>query len=191
MLSGNRNFEARVHPQVRANYLASPLLVVAFALAGRMDIDLSSEPLGTGKDGRAGVPARHLAHADGGPGRDGRRRSSRSCSRNRYGAVFDGDETWQALDGPRGAAVTPGTRKSTYVQEPPFFMDLPPEPGAARGTSAAPGCWRVLGDSVTTDHISPAGSIPKDGPAGTLPDGARRRARWTGTPSAPGAATTK
>ena len=162
VLSGNRNFEARVHPQVRANYLASPLLVVAFALAGRVDIDLDRDPLGTGADGKAVYlkdiwpSPQELADAMAASLKP-------QLFRERYASVFEGDPVWQAL------AVPPGSRyawdqKSTYVQEPPFFQNLPPEPPPLQDIRGAR-VLAVLGDSVTTDHISPAGSIPKNGPA--------------------------
>ncbi len=162
VLSGNRNFEARVHPQVRANYLASPVLVVAFALAGRVDIDLNQEPLGTGKDGRPvflrdiwPTPAEVV---------DAMAKSLKpELFERRYAAVFEGDETWQRLEVPEGSRYA-WDKNSTYVQEPPFFLDLPAEPPPLRDISGAR-VLAVLGDSVTTDHISPAGSIPKNGPA--------------------------
>ncbi|MCI0687709.1 MAG: aconitase family protein, partial [Sporichthyaceae bacterium] len=162
VLSGNRNFEARVHPAVRANYLASPMLVVAFALAGRVDIDLVREPLGTGSDGR---PV-YLTDIWPTPAevRDQMAAALKpELFRNRYASVFDGDATWQALSVPDGSrfAWDPG---STYVQEPPFFVDLPAEPAPLHDIASAR-VLAVLGDSVTTDHISPAGSIPKNGPA--------------------------
>jgi aconitate hydratase len=162
VLSGNRNFEARVHPQVRANYLASPMLVVAFALAGRVDIDLSREPLGTGTDGR---PV-YLKDIWPSPAevRDAMASSLKpELFVRRYGAVFEGDETWQALKIPEGSRYA-WDPASTYVQEPPFFTDLPAEPLPLRDITDAR-VLAVLGDSVTTDHISPAGSIPKNGPA--------------------------
>jgi aconitate hydratase A / 2-methylisocitrate dehydratase len=162
VLSGNRNFEARVHPLVRANYLASPILVVAFALAGRVDMDLTREPLGAGRDGQpvylrdiwpsaeeiADLMARSLVPA---------------MFQKQYGSVFEGDEEWKDLAVPGGSRFA-WDPKSTYIQEPPFFIDLPTKPAPLQDISGA----RVLaslGDSVTTDHISPAGSIPKDGPA--------------------------
>jgi aconitate hydratase len=162
VLSGNRNFEARVHPQVRANYLASPMLVVAFALAGRVDVDLTPEALGTGKDGRPvflgdiwPTPAEI---------KDAMANSLKpELFARRYGAVFEGDETWRALQVPEGSRYA-WDPASTYVQEPPFFTDLPAEPGALTDIGNAR-VLAVLGDSVTTDHISPAGSIPKNGPA--------------------------
>jgi aconitate hydratase len=162
VLSGNRNFEARVHPAVRANYLASPMLVVAFALAGRVDIDLNREPLGTGKDGK---PV-YLKDLWPSPQeiRDTMAASLKpEMFRNRYASVFEGDETWQALAVPEGSRYAWDTA-STYVQEPPFFVNLPAEPPALNDIAGAR-VLAVLGDSVTTDHISPAGSIPKNGPA--------------------------
>jgi aconitate hydratase len=162
VLSGNRNFEARVHPAVRANYLASPMLVVAFALAGRVDIDLTREPLGTGGDGQpvylkdiwpSPAEIRETMAASLKP----------EMFRRRYGSVFEGDETWRALEVPEGSRYA-WDERSTYVQEPPFFRELPAEPPPLRDISGAR-VLAVLGDSVTTDHISPAGSIPKNGPA--------------------------
>jgi aconitate hydratase len=162
VLSGNRNFEARVHPQVRANYLASPMLVVAFALAGRVDIDLSREPLGIGKDGR---PV-HLEDIwpTAAEVRDTMAESLKpELFERRYGQVFEGDDTWRALSVPTGSRYA-WYPASTYVQEPPFFTDLPADPPPLRDITGAR-ALAVLGDSVTTDHISPAGSIPKNGPA--------------------------
>ncbi len=162
VLSGNRNFEARIHPQVRANYLGSPMLVVAFALAGRADIDLLYEPLGTGTGGKP-VFLRDLW-----PSSDEIREAMTASLKpelfkERYASVFDGDEEWRELAVPSGSrfAWDPG---STYIREPPFFQGLPREAGVLADIQGA----RVLaslGDSVTTDHISPAGSIPREGPA--------------------------
>jgi aconitate hydratase len=162
VLSGNRNFEARVHPQVRANYLASPMLVVAFALAGRVDIDLTREPLGDGADGRP------VYLRDVWPSAEEIQAAMAASLKpelfeRRYASVFEGDETWQGLKVPEGSRYA-WDPASTYVQEPPFFADLPPEPGPLRDVTGAR-VLAVLGDSVTTDHISPAGSIPKNGPA--------------------------
>jgi aconitate hydratase len=162
VLSGNRNFEARVHPQVRANYLASPMLVVAFALAGRVDVDLDREPLGLGKDGRPVFlrdiwpTQQEVLDAMAGALKP-------ELFERRYGSVFDGDETWRALPVPEGSRYA-WDQASTYVQEPPFFIDLPDEPPPLRDVTGAR-VLALLGDSVTTDHISPAGSIPKNGPA--------------------------
>jgi len=162
VLSGNRNFEARIHPQVRANYLMSPILVVAFALAGRVDLDLTQEALGSDPDGKP------VYLADLWPSAaeiaDAMARSLKpELFRDQYASVFDGDEEWRQL------AVPEGTRfawdpASTYIRQPPFFADLPREPGEPVDIRGA----RVLvsvGDSVTTDHISPAGAIPRNGPA--------------------------
>ncbi len=162
VLSGNRNFEARVHPQVRANYLASPVLVVAFALAGRVDVDLDREPLGTGRDGRP-VFLREIWPSPQEVQETMRSALSPALFERRYGSVFEGDTTWQALQVPEGSRYA-WNSASTYVQEPPFFVDLPTEPPALRDIAGAR-VLAVLGDSVTTDHISPAGSIPKNGPA--------------------------
>jgi len=162
VLSGNRNFEARVHPQVRANYLASPVLVVAFALAGRVDIDLEREPLGTGKDGKPVYlrdiwpTAREVAEAMTGSLKP-------ELFRTRYASVFEGDEVWRELPVPEGSRYA-WDPKSTYVAEPPFFQNLSTEPAPLTDIKGAR-VLAALGDSVTTDHISPAGSIPKNGPA--------------------------
>jgi aconitate hydratase len=162
VLSGNRNFEARVHPSVRANYLASPMLVVAFALAGRVDIDLNREPLGTGKDGKP-VFLRDIWPSPKEIQDTMAASLKPAMFRDRYASVFEGDETWQALEVPGGSRYG-WDKQSTYVQEPPFFTDLPPAPPALSDITGAR-VLAVLGDSVTTDHISPAGSIPKNGPA--------------------------
>ncbi len=162
VLSGNRNYEARIHPQVRASYLASPLLVVAFALAGRVDIDLTREPLGEGTDG-APVFLRDVW-----PTADAIREAVTASLKpelfvERYGAVFDGDEEWDALPVAQGNRFS-WAPESTYVREPPFFQDLPATPPPLADIENARALV-VLGDTVTTDHISPAGAIPKDGPA--------------------------
>ena len=162
VLSGNRNFEARVHPLVRANYLASPVLVVAYALAGRADLDLSKEPLGTD---RAGHPV-YLADIwpSGQEISDVLATSlTAEMFRQSYARVFEGDVEWQGLEVPGGSRFA-WDRASTYVQEPPFFQNLPKTPTAFSDVIGAR-VLATLGDSVTTDHISPAGSIPKNGPA--------------------------
>jgi aconitate hydratase len=163
VLSGNRNFEARIHPEVKANYLASPPLVVAYSLAGRMDIDFETEPIGEGTDGdvylrdiwpnagevsdtiASSVRAEHFADT--------------------YADVFTGDETWRSLPVPEGELFE-WDPESTYVRLPPYFEGMAAEPGTVADVEGA----RVLvwlGDSVTTDHISPAGAIRPDSPAGT------------------------
>jgi aconitate hydratase len=165
VLSGNRNFEARIHPLVRASYLASPMLVVAFALAGRIDIDLSSEPLGTGKDGEP-VYLRDVWPTPDEVKEEVARSLKPDMFRREYAKVFEGDATWQRLPVPEAAGGQFGWEdSSTYIASPPFFTDLAMQPDPVRDIEGA----RVLawlGDSVTTDHISPAGAIPKDSPAG-------------------------
>jgi len=162
VLSGNRNFEGRINPLVRANYLMSPPLVVAYALAGRMDVDLTREPIGTGRDGAAVYlkdvwpsPA-EIASAI----RDAVRPEQ---FRATYAHVFEGEETWNRIPVPEGSRYA--WPDSTYIKSPSFLHDLPrtPEPlSDIRGARVL----AYLGDSVTTDHISPAGSIAADGPAG-------------------------
>src|SRR5574341_365137 len=165
VLSGNRNFEARIHPLVRANYLASPMLVVAYALAGRIDVDLTTEPLGTDEQGRP------VTLKDIWPSPAKIRDAMASALkphmfREQYASVFEGDEVWKKLPVPEAQEGRfAWDSNSTYVAEPPYFRDLPPAPAdLADITGAQEFAW--LGDSVTTDHISPAGAIPKDSPAG-------------------------
>jgi aconitate hydratase len=163
VLSGNRNFEGRIHPLARASYLASPPLVVAFALAGRVDIDLTLEPLGNGADGRP------VMLADIWPSSDEIREVIGSAIdpelfRRTYAVVFDGDERWQALPIPEGDRYDWDPR-STYIAKPTFFEGLTAEPAPVRDIESAR-VLAVLGDSVTTDHISPAGSIAPWSPAG-------------------------
>jgi len=163
VLSGNRNFEGRIHPLARASYLASPPLVVAFALAGRVDIDLTLEPLGRGSDGRP------VMLSDIWPSPDEIRKVigtsiDPELFRRTYAVVFDGDERWQALPIPEGDRYEWDPR-STYIAKPPFFDGLTAEPAPVRDIDGAR-VLAVLGDSVTTDHISPAGSIAAWSPAG-------------------------
>ena len=162
VLSGNRNFEGRISPEVRANYLASPPLVVAYAIAGRIDVDLTVEPLGVGP--RGPVYLRDVwptpAEVD-----EAMRRNVRSeMFREEYADVFAGDERWRALNVPAGETYS-WQDSSTYVRKPPFFEQLERRPGAVHDIAGAR-VLAVLGDSVTTDHISPAGSIKADSPAG-------------------------
>jgi aconitate hydratase len=163
VLSGNRNFEGRVHPQVRANYLASPPLVVAYALAGTVDIDLATEPLGKDRQGQA-VYLREIwpsqAEVSEALGRAVRPEMFRSSYQN----AWDGNPTWNAIP-VAGGALYQWQDASTYIQEPPFFHALTPSPGTIAEIRGAR-VLALLGDSVTTDHISPAGDIPVDGPAG-------------------------
>jgi aconitate hydratase len=162
VLSGNRNFEGRVHPQVRANYLASPPLVVAYALAGRVDIDLHTEPLGHNAKGEA------IYLRDVWPTQqeiaDVVARSVRSeMFRKTYDDVFTGDETWRNLPVPEGDLFR-WDPASTYVRHPPYFENMGAKPGPIQDIAGAR-VLAVLGDSITTDHISPAGDIDKQGPA--------------------------
>ena len=164
VLSGNRNFEGRIHPQVRAAYLASPPLVVAFALAGRVDIDLTTRAPGHRLGWTAGDAGRHLADVGGDP-RGHRRSVDAEMFRRTYAVVFEGDERWRALPIPTGDRYA-WEAASTYVAQAAVLRRADPRAGAASRTSTVPGCSRVLGDSVTTDHISPAGSIATRSPAG-------------------------
>ena len=163
VLSGNRNFEGRVQPLVRANYLASPPLVVAYALAGRMTTDLTSEPLGQDTNGQ------DVFLSDLWPSSEEIQGAvasavNRDQFSEKYAHVFDGDERWQTLTAPSGQRFA-WDADSTYVRLPPFFENLAAEPSPPGDISGARVLAR-LGDSVTTDHISPAGAIPIDGPAG-------------------------
>jgi aconitate hydratase len=173
VLSGNRNFEARIHGDVKANYLASPPLVVAYALAGRMDIDLLNEPLGEGSDGPVYLhdiwPSPEEVDETIASSIDGEMYTTA------YGDVFTGDERWRGLDTPAGELFA-WEPDSTYVRLPPYFAAMSREPGTVEDIQGA----RVLvklGDSVTTDHISPAGAIRPDSPAGRylLEHGVERR----------------
>jgi aconitate hydratase len=163
VLSGNRNFEARVHQSVKANFLMSPPLVVAFALAGRVDVDLEKEPLGDGSDGRpvylrevwptfAEIEALRVAAADP------------EAYRRNYGGGFTENARWNGLP-VRGGKLYAWDPASTYIQEPPYFSHFPPSPGESRDVTGAR-ALAIFGDSVTTDHISPAGSIKPTSPAG-------------------------
>jgi aconitate hydratase len=158
VLSGNRNFEARIHPEIKANYLASPPLVVAYALAGRMDIDLDSEPLAEGVYLRDIWPsAKEIADTIADAVRS-------EMFERTYADVFTGDDIWRNLDVPTGSLFQ-WDEQSTYVRRPPYFEGMRPEPGTVGDIEGAR-CLVILGDSVTTDHISPAGSIKPDSPAG-------------------------
>jgi aconitate hydratase len=163
VLSGNRNFEGRVHAEVRANYLASPPLVVAYALAGTVDFDPYKEPLGTGSDGKPVFlkdvwPTR--AEVDAAIARS----VDKAMFEHVYGQVFDGDADWKKLVVPSGDLYA-WDPKSTYVKHPPYFDGMSKEPGAVADITDAR-VLLVLGDSITTDHISPAGSIKKSSPGG-------------------------
>ena len=162
VLSGNRNFEGRINPDVKMNYLASPPLVVAYALAGTMDIDLLDEPLGTTEDGE------DVYLADIWPSSQEVAETVEEAVRSdmfvsSYAEVFDGDERWNSLEIPTGDRFA-WSPDSTYVRQPPYFEDMPREPEPRADIEGAR-VLAILGDSVTTDHISPAGAIKKDGPA--------------------------
>jgi aconitate hydratase len=163
VLSGNRNFEGRINPDIKMNYLASPPLVVAYALAGTMDVDITTEPLGTGTDGQ---PV-YLKDIWPSPA-DVARVVGEAISEDMYAAsytdVFAGDDRWKAVAAPTGDAFT-WDPSSTYVRKPPYFDGMEREPKPLTDITGAK-VLAVLGDSVTTDHISPAGSIKKDSPAG-------------------------
>ena len=163
VLSGNRNFEGRISSEVRANYLMSPPLVVAFALAGRIDVDLRKDPVGKGKDGKP------VYLADIWPSQREVEQSMASAItsemfRKSYGEVYSGDERWRGLPVPKGETYAWG-KDSTYIRQAPYFDDMTLKPSAVADIKGAR-VLAVLGDSVTTDHISPAGSIKKDGPSG-------------------------
>ncbi len=163
VLSGNRNFEGRVNPHVKANYLASPPLVVAYAIAGTVDIDLTKDPIGQDPSGN-NVYLKDIWPSQ----QEVEQVTSQSISQDQfvtqYASVFEGSDDWKAIKATTGNLYE-WKQTSTYVQEPPFFMDLQPQPNAITEIRAAR-CLAKFGDSVTTDHISPAGSIAKDSPAG-------------------------
>jgi len=163
ILSGNRNFEGRISPDVRANFLASPPLVVAYALTGRIDVDLYNEPLGTGKDGEP-VFLRDIWPSNAEIADAVHAFVHSEMFQHEYASVFDGDERWNGLPVPEGETYA-WDPDSTYVRLPPFFADLPHEAPPVEDIAGAR-VLALLGDSVTTDHISPAGAIKSDSPAG-------------------------
>jgi aconitate hydratase len=163
VLSGNRNFEGRIHPLVRANYLASPPLVVAYALAGRMDVDLTSEALGNGSDGQP-VYLRDIWPTPQEIESTVRASVTSEQYRKQYSEVYEGDAHWKSMPVPQGD-VYQWDPKSTYIKMPPYFENMPKEPAPLADIHGAR-VLAILGDSVTTDHISPAGSIAVDSPAG-------------------------
>jgi aconitate hydratase len=163
VLSGNRNFEGRINPVVKMSYLASPPLVVAYALAGTVDIDLTTEPIGTGKNGED-VYLRDIWPSQEEVKEAMERSISPEIFKARYSNVFQGDAVWQGLPVPEGDLYS-FDEDSTYVREPNYFDNLTPEPGELKDIRGGR-LLAVLGDSITTDHISPAGSIKTDGPAG-------------------------
>ena len=163
VLSGNRNFEGRIHPLVRANYLASPPLVVAYALAGRMDLDLTTEPIGSDPVGKP-VYLKDIWPTPQEIETTVRAAVSTGQYSKVYGEVFEGDAHWKSMPIPKGD-IYKWDPKSTYIKLPPYFENMPKTPPALADIHGAR-VLAVLGDSVTTDHISPAGSIPVDSPAG-------------------------
>ncbi len=164
VLSGNRNFEARVHPDVKANYLASPPLVVAYAIAGTVDIDLATQPLGTSQDGRP-IYLRDVWPSAEEVDRAVANNVTSEQFRTQYADVFKGSAQWQSIAA-GGGDMYQWNPKSTYIQEPPFFTTMTLEEPKAIASIRGARCLAKLGDSVTTDHISPAGNIKTDGPAG-------------------------
>ncbi len=163
VLSGNRNFEGRVNAQVKANYLASPPLVVAYALAGRVDMDLSSEPLGTGRDGKP-VYLRDVWPSNAEIQTTLRASLSKDQFAAQYAEVFEGDAQWKSIQIPTGS-IYQWEDSSTYIKRPPYFDDMV-DPATSVTDLHGLRALAVLGDSVTTDHISPAGSFAADSPAG-------------------------
>ncbi|MGH7802396.1 MAG: aconitase family protein, partial [Thermodesulfobacteriota bacterium] len=163
VLSGNRNFEGRINPLTKMSYLASPPLVVAYALAGTVNIDMLNEPLGVSRSGKPIYlkdiwPSQNEIH------NAIEKALKPELFRSQYAHVFEGDEQWKKLSTPEGNLYE-WDSESTYIQEPPFFKDLSQEPKPLHDVTGAR-VLALLGDSVTTDHISPAGDIPVDGPAG-------------------------
>jgi aconitate hydratase len=163
VLSGNRNFEGRIHPYVRANYLASPPLVVAYALAGTINIDLKNEPLGVDPDGKS-VFLKDIWPMNEEVAQAVEQNVSMEMFREKYSDVFTGNDTWNAIQS-NDSELYPWDKNSTYIQEPPFFMEIMHREPSITNISGAR-VLAFLGDSITTDHISPAGSIPIDSPAG-------------------------
>jgi aconitate hydratase len=162
VLSGNRNFDGRVHPEIKMNFLASPPLVVAYALAGSLDIDLNHEPLGTGSDGKP-VFMRDIWPAATEVAAYVHKNITSEMFRRSYGSVFTGDERWQAIKVPTDK-IYAWDKKSTYVKNPPYFEGMTMQPATVAAIKGAR-VLALLGDSVTTDHISPAGNIAKSSPA--------------------------
>ena len=163
MLSGNRNFEGRVKTVVKANYLASPPVVVAYALAGRIDLDLTTEPIGTGKDGKP-VFLKDIWPTNDEVAKAVEKNLSRETFLRQYKDVFAGDKNWKSIE-VKASELYAWDDDSTYVRLPPYFEDLSLKPRALTDIKGAR-ALAVFGDSVTTDHISPAGNIAKDSSAG-------------------------
>ena len=163
VLSGNRNFEGRIHPYVKANYLASPPLVVAYALAGTINIDIRNDPLGMDLEGRK-VYLKDIWPTNQEVAEEVSKNVSAEMFHKKYQSVFSGNKTWNAIQSSE-SELYPWDEDSTYIHEPPFFTDITTEKSTIKPIIGAR-VLAVLGDSITTDHISPAGSIPSDSPAG-------------------------
>ena len=163
VLSGNRNFEGRIHPDVRANYLASPPLVVAYALVGDMNVDITSQPLGQDREGRD-VYLRDIWPSQAEIAELVEATVTREAFQEKYASVFEGDERWRSVETPDSLTYD-WPPNSTYVQNPPYFQQMDPEPGTIENVENAR-ILAILGDMVTTDHISPAGSFKESTPAG-------------------------
>ena len=168
MISGNRNFEGRVHPQVKANYLASPPLVVAYAIAGTVDRDLTTEPLGTGSDGKP-VFLKDVWPSDADVAQAVEKCITPAMYQDTYKTVYEGTAEWKSIPTTTGELYA-WDDASTYIQHPPFFSDLTLTPDALKPVAGAR-VLAFLGDSVTTDHISPAGDIAAKSPAGAYLQG--------------------
>ncbi|HET9149889.1 MAG TPA: aconitate hydratase AcnA [Alphaproteobacteria bacterium] len=163
VISGNRNFEGRVHPQVRANYLASPMLVVAYAIAGKLTVDISKEALGTGSDGKP-VYLKDIWPTNREIAETIQASMTPEMFRTRYANVFEGSDVWKAIKTAKGLTYE-WNEDSTYCRLPPYFEGMSKTPKPVEDIKGAK-LLALFGDSITTDHISPAGSIKKDGPAG-------------------------
>jgi len=163
VLSGNRNFEGRVHPEVKMNYLASPPLVVAYAIAGTVDIDLTCEPLGKGSDGQD-VYLKDIWPSNKEIGDFIAKTIGPDMFKKNYADVFKGDSRWNSIQSPDGSLYA-WDASSTYIKNPPYFEGMSAHPGTIEDVHGAR-IIGVFGDSITTDHISPAGNIKKDSPAG-------------------------
>src|SRR6266704_6896904 len=163
VLSGNRNFESRIHPLVKASYLGSPPLVVAYALAGTVNIDLTKDPLGQSKDGKP-VMLSELWPSQEEVNAVVQKCVQQEMFKREYSRIFEGDEHWKKMEAPTGP-IFAWDERTTYVKEPPYFEDFGPKPKPITDIDGAR-VLCILGDSVTTDHISPAGAIPADSPAG-------------------------
>ncbi len=162
VLSGNRNFEGRIHPNVRANYLASPPLCVAYALAGTVNFDFEKDPLGKGKDGKD-VFLKDIWPSNADIASAVAANVNSKMFTSKYGDVFDGDAEWQSLAAPKGMNYS-WNSSSTYIKRPPYFDNMSHDPEGTANIKGA-NILAIFGDSITTDHISPAGSIGKGGPA--------------------------